>query len=101
MASGAARGRWSAETMSAIAGAAGLCLLLVVPGYYLGRLLVAKTCGVERAVLSVALSLGVNMLVGVLLALAGSFTPVHVWTAALGVSLGLFGLHWLVHREVF
>ena len=86
--------------MSAILGAAGLCLLLIVPGYYLRRLLVAETGGVERAVLSVTLSLAVNVLLGVLLAVAGSFTAFYVWIGALGISLVLFGLHCLVHREV-
>ena len=44
--------------------------------------------------------LAVNLLIGVLLALAGSFTPFYVWSSALGISLGLFGVHYLVHRQV-
>ena len=92
---------WSEALWNAPAGVAGLALLLFVPGYYLGRLSLPESRAEERVVISVVLSLAVNISLGLGLAWLGAFRPGVVWMASAGVSAAFFALHLLVHREPF
>jgi uncharacterized membrane protein len=85
--------------VDALVGALGLALLVVVPGYALARLLFPVQAPIERAVLSVSLSLGVNLLAGSVLALAGLFTRPALFVLVVALSVVFLAARPFVQRQ--
>jgi len=77
-----------------------LLFFAFVPGYYLSRVLFPQLDRLSRVTLSIAMSVGLHVLLGSLLAFAGAFSTGAVWGMAIAVSLAGFGMNLLVHRKL-
>ncbi|TKJ17505.1 hypothetical protein CEE44_03140 [Candidatus Woesearchaeota archaeon B3_Woes] len=73
----------------------GLVLLVVVPGYFLVSILFKKIDLLEKIALSVAFSLSINILIGLVLGFLKMFNKTNLWISSLVVTGLLFLVYYL------